>query len=281
MKKNFAGIKTLALIFLLICTNSAFAQTYYVMNVKGKITLVSGQILARGSKIDASTQLKFGDATAKAIVLNSQNGRMILDGNKSKKSGDGELMAFVKEALLPLKSNLRLSTRGNKDSKEIVNFKDYFGDAEYLIIGDDLEINADQSKFPLGNNKMMIALYSIDNKTIKKKIKTDGNKLIFDKTKLFTHKEQTYDPSNIQSFKLYYFNKQTGASSEEANFKPVFVSEQEFAEEIKTVINFLSGIQGLKGDQLHQELYHYVLDVYGKISYPIFIEWSKKNAELK
>jgi len=274
-------MKTIALIFLLVCANSAFAQTYYVMNVKGKITLASGQLLTKGSKIDAAAKLKFGDATAKAIVLNSKNGRMILDGNKGKKSGDGELVAFVKEALLPLKSNLRLSTRGNKEDKEIVNFKDYFGDAEYLIIGDDLEINVDGNKFPLGDGKMMVAFYNVDNKTIKKKVKTDGNKLIFDKAKLFTHKEQTYNPSKVQSFKLYYFNKQTGSSSEEADFKPVFVNEQEFIEEVKTVIDFLGGTQGLKDEELHKELYHYVLDVYGKISYNIFIEWSKKNARLK
>lgn len=274
-------MKKLIFAFTFLISSVSFGQTYYVMNVKGKITTASGQAITRGAKIDASSQLIFGDASAKAIVLNSQNGRMILDGNKGKTARGGELMAFVKEALLPMKSNLRLSTRGNKEEKEIVNFKDYFGADQYLIIGDDLEINVDASKFPLGDGKMMVAFYNVDGKTIKKKVKSDGNKLIFDKKKIFTHKEETYDPATVESFKLYYFNKETGSSSEEADFKPVFVDEEEFKGEMTTLIAFLADTQGLKSVELEKEAYHYVLDVYGKISYNIFLDWAKKNAGLK
>ncbi len=274
-------MKKLVLVLTLLVSGVSFGQTYYVMNVQGKITTSSGEVIARGSKIDASAQLLFGDASAKAIVLNSQNGRMILDGNQGKASRGGELMAFVKDALLPMKSNLRLSTRGNKEEKEIVNFKDYFGTEQYLIIGDDLEMNVDASKFPLGEGKMMVAFYNVDGQTIKKKIKSDGNKLIFDKRKIFTHQEQTYDPALVEDFKLYYFNKETGASSEEANFKPVFVHEDQFKEEMTTLITFLADTQGLKSVELERESYHYVLDVYGKISYTIFVDWAKKNAGLK
>mgnify|MGYP000040409613 CR=1 FL=1 len=50
---------------------------------------------------------------------------------------------------------------------------------------------------------------------------------------------------------------------------------------VKTLISFLGDTQGMKDQELHKELYHYILDVYGKISYNIFVDWAKKNAGLK
>ena len=274
MKKIFLSL------CLTILSQFAFSQTYFVMKVMGNIKVSeTGKALKTGDKIDAKTALIFGSPTAKAMVASPKTGRLLLQATKVKPVANGELMAFVNDVLLPSKSNKRLSTRGNKTEKAVLNVKDFFGDGNYLIIGDDFTVTLDAAKYPLSKTKIFVFTYEAAGETIKKKVKAEGQNIIL-KSSLFRKKERTFAVENITNPALYYFDREIKSNAKVAEFTPIFTDEAALTEELKNAVNYFRNEERVPAEKMEEKLYNYILDAYGKINDAVFAKWAKENGLL-
>ncbi|MBC8109604.1 MAG: hypothetical protein H7Y04_00940, partial [Verrucomicrobia bacterium] len=109
----------------------AFAQTevYYVVHLKGNITnTVTKKALKIGDKLNANDKIEYNPDLASAVVMSSQKGRFMLGkpaGQTASKTGT--FLAYVRNTMMPVRSNGQLSTRG-VEMEPVKNLKDVFGD---------------------------------------------------------------------------------------------------------------------------------------------------------
>lgn len=263
------------LIFLWVSISSAIAaDTFYVIHLKGTATnKTTGTPIKVGDQISSNDQVKFGSKDA-AVVIMGAKGKYTLSPAVSD-NNSSELVAFVQSALVPLKSNGHLSTRG-AESEKIIDLKGYFGTSKFFIIGDKLTIALDQSKYPVSDKKMFIFRYIHKDTVVSKKVETNGTHIIINKKTLYTIKGTYVDPEKIANVDLYYYNSETKNSTKVVNFTPHFINEETLKEELKVQKNILKG-QNLSEEQINKELLSFMSDVYGRTDEAIFNKWVKTN----
>jgi len=198
--------------------------------------------------------------------------RMVIDGKESEKSDDGEFISFVADVVLPLSSNIQLSTRGG-DPSNIQDFKTFFGDDKYVIIGDILKVKPDPGQFPLENGWSFIYRYETGSRPVNKIVANQGDQIILDKNKLYKTKGIVVDPEKSYPVKLFYFNSNSKDVRELVTFEPIFVDENTLTVELQSVASFLENNNVMKGRDLMDELYKFVLDVHGPINKTLFFNW--------
>ena len=264
-------MKNLFLLLICVFANGVFAQTYNVIHVKGKVTVAkTNKALAAGMSIDAKEQLKF-EKDAKVAVMNTENGRMMLDGNKGKANAQGEFLAFVADVLIPSKSNLQLSTRSGKNS-QIVNFKDFFGTENYAFIGENLHAQIDADKYSLSEQKFFVFSFEANGKTIARKIGNEGNLLKFEKAKLYKSKEETFDAEKVGRVKILYLDKENGSNTELVSFVPVFIPETDLENTCKELVAFHNTKKSSK-EAILTDILNFVYENYGKIDQQVLGTW--------
>ncbi|MDW7693156.1 hypothetical protein R9C00_09490 [Flammeovirgaceae bacterium SG7u.111] len=261
-----------AVIIWVLCAVAVQAQTYYVVHVKGNIeTKSNNEALKVGAKVSADDELRFITQDATAVVMSREKGRMILNGKKSTKSADGEFLSFVKDVLLPMESNLKMSTRG--DYRNIQDFKGFFGEGKYVIIGEELVLTPNKTKFPVDDKKSFIYRYETDSRPVNKKVHIEGDNLVLNKTRLYKTHGVMVDPENTEPVDLIYFDMETKDMQSLAKFKPVFVDEETLIMELQSVASFIRSNGILPEDKIPGELYQFVLDVHGQTNKGLFEEW--------
>jgi len=246
----------------------------YVIHVKGSVTnKTSGAILKIGDKINSEDQLKFATQDALVVIM-SAKGKYTLSPSV-KANNSNEFIAYVNNAMLPLKSNGHLSTRGN-GSEIIHDLKGYFGTSTFNIIGDQLELKIDTIKYPITESKYMIYRYVNNGTVVSKKIEKRGDQLIINKKALYTYKGNYIDPSKIQNVDIYYYDSKANKSSRLVGFNPQFIDEEQLKSELWVQKKIL-GEQNLSSDQVTKELVSYVFDVYGKTDEAKLIDWINQS----
>ena len=272
MKK--ASIYLLIFLLVSISTFASATDTYYVIHLKGTATNKrTGKPIKVGDQISSNDQVKFGSKDAVVVIMGSK-GKFTLtptvtDNNSS------ELVAFVQNALIPLKSNGHLSTRG-AESEKVIDLKGYFGTSKFFIIGDKITIALDQTKYPLSDKKMFIFRYIHKDTVVSKKVESNGNQITINKKTLYTIKGNYVDPEKISNVDLYYYNAETKSSIKIVNFIPHFINEETLKEELKVQKNILKG-QNLSSEQINKELLSFMSDVYGRTDEVLFNKWLKTN----
>ena len=282
--------KLLLLLTFVLFSFFSQAQTYFVLHVKGDIKVKGNEhALKVGDKIDAKSELQFLSQDATAMVMSRETGRMRLDGNKTEANETGEFIAFLENVILPVKSNMQMSTRGG-EAKSVIDFQEYFGTERFAIIGDELVVNVNEGKFPITNSQVFIYRYETKlevKPVINKVVQSKGNQLIFNKEQLYTSKsgnssskEIMIDPESIENVQLFYFNKKNRDTRQLVAFHPVFIKEKSLEKELKTLTKFLTEHEVVSNEALQQELLNFVFDVYGKTHDVAFQNWVEKKGIL-
>ncbi|GAB4335717.1 MAG: hypothetical protein OHK0038_13540 [Flammeovirgaceae bacterium] len=263
-------MKKIVIFLLLFFTLSiSYAQTHFVLHVKGNILRKdTKQALKIGEQISEDTQLIFNTPNALAVVMSKEKGRMVLDGRQSKKEANGEFVALMKDALLPMKTNMMMSTRGSVD-EEIVNFKDYFGENDFAIIGEKLKLKINKDKYPLTDQQVIVVKYTYEGKNINKQILSEENWITLEKNAIF---DNGVDVEKVEKVDLYYYNKTSKDFSKLVTFHPIFVEEDELKAEVSTLVKFLHEAE-MPSAKIRSEVTSFVRDLYGKIDELQLKQW--------
>ena len=245
----------------LICM--AFTQTekYYVTFVKGFVMVQgTGRAVKVGDALKPADKLHFKDVEAKLSCISPGKGRFNISAVDSKVKAGGELLAVLKDALVPLASNHRFSTRS--DALEEYDPKIYFRAAE---TGDRVLLIKDEpfpvlSSYPADESRHFFVQYQLADKTVIRKVKQEGNGLLFT-DELF----KDLQGSASAKIRLCY---QTSAGDNPrhavlASFIPVLASKAEVQEQIR-VIKSMSGSTDPR--KVNNEIIAHVYENYGKIS---------------
>ncbi len=263
---------------LLINDNNA-QNIYYVINVIGEIELVgTDKLLKTGHKLKDTQQVKFLTENAKAVVIGSNKGRMVISKKQSIGSTDSEFVHFLKNVLFPQKTSTRLSTRGN-DSFVIEDFEDYFGGSFYAFIGNQLKIPIDIDKFPIDKNRVIVYRYYYNKAPVQKILPAVNSMIIFDKEKLYERFGKKINMSLVSdTVELYYVNKLSRATTSLVSFKPIFLNQEKISTELKVLVEYFKNVKKISHPSITQELYDYVQATYGKVNFSLFKSWLDTNS---
>ncbi|MBX9850251.1 MAG: hypothetical protein K2X86_00660 [Cytophagaceae bacterium] len=276
--KTIFNILLVFTLCLAISIPAIAGDSYYVIHVKGSVTnKTSGKVLKVGDQVNSTDQLKFATADAGIIIMGSKGKFTITpSANPNNKS---ELVAYVQNALLPMKSSGHLSTRGG-EADGVIDLKTYFGVSKFAIIGDKLAIKLNTTRYPVNDNQVFIYRYVYNDTVVSKKMDFKDNHLILDKTALYTFNGKFIDPSKINNVEVYYTNLQTKHSTKIVNFMPQFVKEDDLKAQLKLQRKLLKE-QKVTDEQINKDLLQFTTDVYGRTDEEIFNEWLKTsvNAE--
>jgi hypothetical protein len=250
-------------------------DTFYVIHLKGSITnKTTGKVIKVGDKLNAKDHLKFDAADALAVVVSPEKGKFTIKPNPVKDSNN-EFMAFIQSAILPMKTNSHLSTRGG-ESDGIMDMKTYFGTEKFAIIGDKYSIKLNAAKYPLSDTRFFIYRYMNKDVPVSKKIEHDADHLTFDKQALYLIDGQVIDPSSIQLVDIYYYDSNTRNSTKVASFSPVFIPENILNTECKIQRELYKSLNRTR-EEIDMELHNFVKDVYGKTDDDVLEKWIKTN----
>lgn len=274
MKRNIAlaFALTLSIVFL---QAKAVAEIYHIVHVKGKIkNKKTGKYLRVGDKIASTHQIAFSSTAAKAVVLSSKRGRFVLSANSKAKKVGNEFVAYVSNAVSPLQSNSKLSTRGGEEEK-IMDLKEYFvgkgkqeeteGNPVYAIVGDKVSLEVDEANYQLTAAKVFVATAGSKKALLGK---PGSGKITIDKAKLFG----SDDPSKTT---IWLFEK-GGRKTELVSFDIIFIEEDMLKVELKEYLSLFEG-EDLKKEDKYKELFTFVQDVYGTLDKAIFEKWLGEN----
>jgi hypothetical protein len=246
---------------LLIFTRSAYSQVNYkVIKVDGEIVLVkTGKNLATGLVFGENEKLNFITPQSKAAVISPTKGRMILAYDNASKSGAN---------YLPAMSNI--STRQGS-ILNLLDLKNNFT-GKYVIL-DRIEIELSAPEFPMNEDNFFYITYLYNNEAINKKLKYNGQKLIIDKTELFTVDGSPIPNPNVTDVKLYYF-KDNHSSLFINEFNPVFPNLETLKQEVQLIAD---GLKGKTKSEILDEVISYLSDFYGKADKENVRLWMEKN----
>ncbi len=272
---------------------SAQEELYHVIMTQGTIfNASSNSLLARGATIKSTDKVIFKSNDARAIMLSQTRGRFVMSPNP--KAQGSELASVVKEVASPLKANTQLSTRGFNESEPIVNFKDYFGDSTFFVIGKELIFKVNTSKYPLDQKNQLVMVYEykgdrpdFKGKVVKKTTGFEGNVVNIHKDTHFTYRDSPVNIDELESIDIYYFrdmDAENRPASKETltSFKLVFKDEADLEEEIKTYLSFYQTEEGnMSNEKTFNLILSYVSDVYGRTDKHLLEDWLTKKSFVK
>jgi hypothetical protein len=250
-------------------------DTYYVIHLKGTITnKTTGKAIKVGDKLTSKDRLKFDAADAHAVVLNPEKGKFTVKPNPVK-DANNEFIAFMNSAILPVKTNSHLSTRGG-ESNGVMDLKAYFGSEKFAIIGDKHAIKLNTEKYPLSDTRFFIYRYMNKDVPVSKRIEHNTDEIVLDKQALYMVDGQVIDPYSIPVIDIYYYDSNTRNSTKVANFSPVFIPENVLNSEFRIQKELYKSLNKTK-EEIDAQLHMFVRDVYGKTDDDVLEKWIKTN----
>jgi len=243
-------------------------ETYHIVKVLGQIKLnSSGQVLKQGDKINSGDKLLFSSEQAKAVVISSKQGRFILQpASNSTKQGSGELMAIVKNSLLP--QQVRMSTRAG-EILTMEDLKNHFRVKPYLVLGT-ARVWVKGSAFPMNSNNFFFVSYNYKGKKVNKKLDFDGEYIILEKSSILSVDGRLISIGSAENMILYY-NK-SGGPQEITAFYPVFPNEDQVKSELEVVLNNLKSVNN---QEKKEQAIAYLTEVYGTSEVKSIESWLK------
>jgi hypothetical protein len=260
------------LLSILLVFNFLVGETYYVLQLKGKIVNVeTNQVLKTGDKLTPDTKLKFSTADAKAILISSARGRFIISPSAaSKKAGNSEITEFVKNVLLSHDDDYRfMSTRGVDAPTDKADLESYFGVGKFYVIGEEIKVKIDNEKYKITPKKYFIIRYKNQTALIDKKILIDGDVIKLAKEQLFLVNGKELSQEAIKKMDLYFYDEATKYEEYITSFSIYYVPEKQLAEEFDIQIMLFKD-QNLPKEEAKKELKAYFNYAYGNTDAAIF-----------
>ncbi|HEY8781894.1 MAG TPA: hypothetical protein VIM16_09785 [Mucilaginibacter sp.] len=243
---------------------------YYVVYIQGNPILKSThKPLKIGDKISENDGIIFNNKSEKVSIVSPVKGRFDLFANKAREQHSGELLTVLKSSLLPSVHHYYLATRSinllAKDPKIYFNQDD--PDLKYLLINDQ-PFNVINS-YKMDNDNFFFLQYTLNKKTILKKIPVSDHALIFNKhiiTDENNNVVENIDQITDCVIAYQYVNEEAGVNSRViAKFKPVFVNKGLLGKEISLLRKNLTVYFKGNKNKINQDIYDYVNGNYGFI----------------
>lgn len=254
------------LVFLLLIGLSAQAQdTYNVTRVNGSVTFAkSGKPIKPGDVLNPNDQVKFENFDAYVISINQKMARFMLKLSPSAANApkNQALIATVKDIALVTKRRSLMATRFNPSETEVADLKNYFGTDKFSIIGDNVDVALNGTKYPLSDNKFVVFHYKVNNNPVSKKLAFDKQTIKIDKNEILNTKAGNVNGNEVSELSVYLYEKSTRASEEITKLTLVFVDKEALRNEFKTIMPILKR-QKMDDAAIKKYLIEYYYDFYG------------------
>lgn len=246
MKSRYLFLSGIFLIFMLITSADKLVDEYKVIKVTGKILYKnSGKEMSTGDIFKSDAPLKFSTENSRAAVISKLKGRFVLaPPSKSQKTN-----------LVPAVNNI--SSRSGAIVNEL-DLKNHFS-GNYLIL-DRVELPISESTFPQDKEHFFFLSYQYKGEKIAKKLPSDGNKMILDKSEIFSIDDKPIAPFNTE-MALFYRNASTKENMAISKFNPVFPDNESLRKEVKVILNEYSE---KTDEKKFNEIKGYLTEFYGK-----------------
>jgi hypothetical protein len=257
----------LLFLFLLFAQQGKIEE-YYIVHSKGDIKLKkTGQVLKKGDKIKAEEEVEFLNSDAKAIVISTQRGTLILQRPKNTPKKDGELAYIVKSSLIS-GSGLMGARDGPVNSMPAL--KSYLTKSSLLVL-DTAKIPVSTQTIALSEEAYFFVRYVYKNQTINKKLAHKAPNLLIDRNILFVD-GQGVPSDSCRNFTMYYRNEAKNESVPVTRFSPVFADMDKINSEAKLIADVMRRA-GKNKEMITNEIKTFIHEVYGKPSEDDFSTW--------
>lgn len=236
-------------------------EKYYITFIKGTVLVErTGKQVKISETLLTSDKLIFKDNNAKLACISPGKGRFEISPVKSNNNSRGELIAVLKNILLPISNTYHLSTRSL-----IFNGYDpetYFNCEETqnrILLLTDQPLALKSSYNPDPNNFFFVQ-YDNDGKTITRKIAQSEKGLLFSNS-LFIESSDISIPKKVLI--CYQAKDASGShSSVLAEIIPVLATVSEIRQQISLIKKYSPSSNSKK---LNEEILSHLYDNYGKI----------------
>lgn len=256
------------LMILLLMPLACFAQTgsslYHVVKVNGDIlNMNQNKSLSTGDEIMSSDNLRFQTINASALAINEKSEKYNLKRPAIDISSNDDMAFTVMLAATPVLSRNQLTTRGLvKTEKAIVDLKSYFGKETFAVVGDSMSVLLDEGLFPLNNNKFIVFHYTIDGKTVSKKLGFNNQYLIIEKDKLMEVEGKQLSGNQITGIEVFQHEVSTDIKEKITEINLIFVDKELLYKEFNAIMPVLNKVYSTNDEKI-EYLTNYFGDVYG------------------
>ena len=172
------------------------------------------------------------------------------------------LVATVKDIALVTKRRSLMAARFNPNETEITDLKNYFGTDKFSIIGDNVDIALNSTKYPLSDNKFIVFHYKVNNNPVSKMLGFEKQTIKIEKDKILSTKAGNVNGNEVPELSVYLYEKSTRSSEEITKLTLVFVDKEALRNEFKTIMPILKR-QKMNDDAIKKYLIEYYYDFYG------------------
>lgn len=249
----------------LMSVNQNEAKTFAPAD-KFKVIKVNGNILFQQTKSQmksgdyfvSGTPLSFGNQQSRAAIVSKEKGRFVLspaNGGKVK--------------ILPAANNV--SSRAGA-LINLIDIKNHFS-GDYLVIGT-AELEIGEEAFPQNESNFFYLTYNFEGEMIRKKLRSNGNKLILDKEEIFKVDGKSIE---IEKKEMTLFYREGKVSKKISTFSPVFPDMVSLKDEVNVIIEEYSDKSNA---DKKSEITAYLNEFYGKPQSDNLSEWLKNEFKI-
>lgn len=248
-------------------------EQYYITFIKGTVLVErTGKPVKIGEIILPTDKLVFKNNSARLACISPGKGRFDISPVKSNNNSSGELIAVLKNILLPISKTYHLSTRSllfnGYDPKTYFNCEET---QNRILLLTDKPLPLLSSYNPDPNNFFFVQ-YIEDGKTITRKIVQSEKGLLFSNS-LFMEGTVIRIPKKVMI--CYQEKDASGAhSSVLAEIIPVLSSVSEIRQQILLITKYSSSTDT---KNLNKEILAHIYDNYGKIGSEEIANLSKQQ----
>jgi hypothetical protein len=257
------------LLFLfLLFIQQGKTEEYYIVQSRGDIKLKkTGQVLKKGDKIKAEEEVEFLHPDARALVISTQRGTLILQRPKNTAKKDGELAYIVKSSLLSGSGMM-----GTRDGpvNSMPALKSYLTKGSLLVL-DTAKIPLSMQNIALSEEQYFFVRYMYKGQTINKKLAHKVPHLLLDRT-LLSVDGQSVPADSCRNFTMYYRNEAKNESVPVTRFSPVFADMDKLNSEAKLIADVMRRA-GKNKELIVKEIKTFIHEVYGTPSEDDFSTW--------
>ncbi len=259
-------MKYLLIIVFFIAFGAIHAQEtniYNVIRVNGEIFNITQSLqLTQGKSLVPQDELNFKQNSFAYVISNSQKKFMLRTPNIE--TDDGDIFANAELALSPIRSRGQLSTRGAMSETGVKDLKTYLGIENFNVIGKEIQIPMDSSRYPLNSDEYIVFYYKINGKQVSKKIGFNTQILKIEKEKLFISKGDTLFADTISDLSVYRYKQSTGDSELITEINLSFINPTQLKNEFDAIKPVIT-TQDMTPEAIKEYLIQYVFDIYGNV----------------
>lgn len=246
----------LTLLFLFVTFFACFTfagDGVTVLHVKGKIyNENTKKYVNLGDVIAVSDKLSVESTDANCFVLNVDKSKLSL--NPAIKKGS------VNELFVGVPDRKPMTTRGDGDSL-VIKFTDYFGPSSYVFIDTVENLKLSEEYFQLTKPSSFVLAYkTIEGKEIKKKMNLNSNNLTINISSLISQISE----NNSLKLDIFQVFLENGQFKKHLTLDIKYVPFSSMKNELELYSSILD--KSKTKEELFNELYVFVLDVYGNVS---------------